>query len=96
LAGEARALSLPVVYESAAASTYDQSVVDDHRIVGKIGRVTGDIAPGTVGEVMLPVRGGTEAFFAYAAENGECIEAGVRVIVIEYEPPRTVMVSRYE
>jgi hypothetical protein len=71
-------------------------VVDDHRIVGKIGRVTGGVGPGTVGEVVLPVRGGTEAFFAYAAEDGESIEAGARVIVLEYEPPRTVMVSRYE
>jgi hypothetical protein len=71
-------------------------VVDDHRIVGKVCRVTGEIAPDTVGEVMLPVRGGTEAFLAYAAEPGACIEAGARVIVLDYEPPRTVVVARYE
>ena len=69
---------------------------DDHRIVGKVGRVTGGIGPGTVGEVVLPVRGGTEAFYAYAAEKGESIEAGVRIVVLEYEPPRTVVVSRYD
>jgi hypothetical protein len=71
-------------------------VVDDHRIVGKVGRVTGAVGPGTIGEVMLPVRGGTETFFAYAADEGTSIEVGARVIVIEYEPPRTVMVSQYE
>jgi hypothetical protein len=34
---------------------------DDHTVVGKIGRVTGVIGPGRTGEVMLHVRGGTEA-----------------------------------
>ena len=66
---------------------------DDH-VVGKVARVTGAIAPGTVGEVMLPVRGGVEAYYAYSAE-GESIEKGARVLVVDHEPPRTVIVSRY-
>ena len=37
-------------------------------MVGKMGRVTGTIAPGRLGEVMVPVRGGSEAFHAYAAD----------------------------
>ncbi|MDT3440773.1 MULTISPECIES: hypothetical protein [unclassified Pseudofrankia] len=66
----------------------------DHVVIGKSGRVTGKIAPGIVGEVMLPVRGGSEAFHAYA-ENGEAtITVGSRVLVVEYFPPRTVVVVR--
>ena len=62
-------------------------------MVGKVGRVTGRIAPGLIGEVMVPVRGGTEAFHAYAASADETIKVGTRVVVIEYFPPRTVVVS---
>jgi hypothetical protein len=66
----------------------------DHDVVGKIGRVTGTVAPGKVGEVMLPIRGGSEAYHAYAAERDETIVRGVRVVVVEYHPPRTVIVSQ--
>jgi hypothetical protein len=63
-------------------------------VVGKVGRVTGRVAPGTVGEVMLPVRGGVEAFYAYPADGVETIDAGRRAVVVDYEPPRTVAVSQ--
>ena len=65
----------------------------DHRIIGKVGRVTGTIAPGHVGEVMVPIRGGSEAFHAYATDNGDTIATGTRVVVVEHFPPRTVIVS---
>ena len=64
----------------------------DHRIDGKIGRVTGRISSGHIGEVMIPVRGGTEAFHAYGADGGD-IATGTRVVVGEYPPPRTVVVT---
>jgi len=67
--------------------------VDDD-VVGKIGRVTGTIAPMKVGEVMVSVRGGSEAFHAYAAEPDVTIDRGDRVVVVEYHPPRTVIVSQ--
>jgi hypothetical protein len=67
---------------------------DDHTIVGKIGRVTGGIGPGRTGEVVLSVRGGSEAFLAHAAENGQTMTTGSRVVVVEYFPPRTVYVSQ--
>ena len=67
----------------------------DHEVVGKVGRVTGRVAPGTIGEVMLPVRGGVEAFYALPADGKETLEAGSRAIVIDYEPPRTVTVTAY-
>jgi hypothetical protein len=66
---------------------------DDHTVVGKVGRVTGGIGPGRTGEVTLSVRGGTEAFLAHAAETGETIGPGTRVVVVEYFAPRTVYVS---
>ena len=62
-------------------------------MVGLQGRVTGRIAPGLVGEVMVRVRGGAEAFMAYAAEAGEEIPLGAIVVVMDYHPPRTVYVT---
>ena len=66
---------------------------DDHAVVGKIGRVTGTVAPGRTGEVTISVRGGTEAFLAYAAEDGQTIPEHARVVVVEYHAPRTVYVT---
>lgn len=65
----------------------------DHAMIGKIGRVTGSISPGHIGEVMVSVRGGSEAFHAYAADAETTIPSGSRVVVVEYFPPRTVVVS---
>ena len=65
----------------------------DHAVVGKTGRVTGRIAQDRLGEVMIPIRGGTEAFHAYAVDRSEEIIIGARVLVMEYHPPRTVVVT---
>lgn len=65
----------------------------DEDVIGKVGRVTGKIGPGETGEVILSVRGGSEAFHAYSVDRAESIDVGARVIVIEYYPPRTVAVS---
>jgi hypothetical protein len=67
----------------------------DHDVLAKVGRVTGAIEPGSIGEVSLPVRGGTETFYAYAADPADEIPTGTRVVVVDHEPPRTVVVSRY-
>jgi hypothetical protein len=66
----------------------------DHALIGKLARVTGRIAPGTVGEIMVSVRGGREAFYAHPAE-GETIERGEQVLIVEHTPPRTVLVTPY-
>jgi hypothetical protein len=63
-------------------------------MVGSTGRVTGTVGPGLVGEVLISVRGGTEAFLAYPAVPGERITTGSLVIVQEYLPPRTVYVAQ--
>jgi hypothetical protein len=66
----------------------------DHTVIGKMGRVTGRIGPGRLGEVMISVRGGTEAFHAYGLDGEDEIITGTRVVVVEYYPPRTVVVTR--
>jgi hypothetical protein len=55
----------------------------DQTMVGKIGRVTGRIAPKELGEV----------FAAYASDIDTTIERGTRIVVVEYFPPRTVVVT---
>jgi hypothetical protein len=62
-------------------------------LVGRIGRVTGTVGPGRVGEVMVPIRGGTEAFHTRAADPQRTLPIGTRIVVVEYHPPRTVLVS---
>jgi len=68
-------------------------MVADHELIGKVGRVTGTIEPGKLGEVTLPIRGGSESYYAYAADQEESIESGTRVVVLEHEAARTVIVS---
>jgi hypothetical protein len=65
----------------------------DQVMIGKMGRVTGTIGPGKLGEVMVSVRGGSEAFHAYAVESESTINTGTRIVVVEYFPPRTVVVT---
>ncbi|WP_354641637.1 hypothetical protein [Kitasatospora camelliae] len=65
-------------------------------MVGLIGRVTGRVGDGLVGEVMVlvPERQGSEAFLAYPAVPGEpSLPVGRQVVVVEYQPPRTVYVA---
>lgn len=68
-------------------------MVADHELIGKVGRVTGTIEPGKLGEVMIAIRGGSESYYAYAADQEERIESGTRVVVLEHEAGRTVIVS---
>ncbi|MFI9270084.1 hypothetical protein ACIGXM_05130 [Kitasatospora sp. NPDC052896] len=64
-------------------------------MIGHTGRVTGRVGTGLVGEVLLhvPERQGTEAFLAYPAVPGESLPVGTPVVVVEYQPPRTVFVA---
>ncbi len=64
----------------------------DHTIVGKVGRLTDRIWPNRLGAVLIPVRGGTEEFYARAAP-GVAIAAGETVKVTAYMPPRSVDVE---
>lgn len=62
-------------------------------LVGTVGLVTGTLAQGQVGEVMLATKGGSEAFHAYASKRDELVPVGTRVLVLEYFPPRSVVVE---
>ncbi len=64
-------------------------------LIGKIGRVTGQVAPGITGEVTLSVRGGSEAFFAHPYDGQEVILKGIQVLVVESAEPRTVYVTAF-
>ncbi len=57
-------------------------------MIGKTGRVTGRIGPGRVGEVMISIRGGSEAFYAHPHSHDETIEVGSLVVVTDFQPPR--------
>lgn len=61
-------------------------------LVGLIGRITVSIPDGRPGEVMLPVRGGTEAF---AAWSDEPIAKGLHVVVVECRSPRSLFVTPF-
>lgn len=65
----------------------------DRSLTGRIGRVTGRIGPGTIGEVMLPFRGGTSAFHAHPFHRDRVFAVGERVLVIFFKPPQTVYVD---
>jgi hypothetical protein len=62
-------------------------------VVGKLARVTADITPGHLGEVMIEVRQGTERFFARAADRDAIIPKHTQVVVVGSLGGRTVEVS---
>ena len=62
----------------------------DQSLVGTVGLVTVPITLSRAGEVVLPVRGGTEA---YAAWSDEPIAKHTRVVVVECTSGRTVTVT---
>jgi hypothetical protein len=62
----------------------------DQSLLGTIGRVTVSIPETGPGEVLLPVRGGTEAF---AAWSDEPIRRHTRVVVVECSSARSVIVT---
>ena len=72
--------------DSASAGTQES-------LIGKIGRVTVSIPVGGPGEVMLPVRGGTEAF---AAHSDEPIARHSRIVVVEALSGRSVFVTPFQ
>ena len=59
-------------------------------LIGKVGRVTVSIPPGGPGEVLLSVRGGTEAF---AAWSDEPIPKYTVVAVVDQRSARSVTVT---
>jgi hypothetical protein len=62
----------------------------EESLLGKVGRVTVSIPVGGPGEVLLSVRGGTEA---YAAWSDEPIARHSRILVVDTMSARSVFVT---
>ncbi|HEY1828506.1 MAG TPA: hypothetical protein VGF87_10815 [Acidimicrobiales bacterium] len=62
----------------------------DQGLVGTVGRITVPVSASRTGEVVLPIRGGTEAYEACADEP---LAKNAKVVVIECLSARTVRVS---
>jgi hypothetical protein len=69
--------------------------MSDNPMIGRVGRVTGTVRPGNVGEVMIRVRGGIEAFYAEPYDGEETISPGEQCVVVHYSESRsrTVLVT---
>ena len=66
------------------------SVDTEESLLGKVGRVTVSIPVDGPGEVLLSVRGGTEA---YAAWSDEPIARHSRIVVVDTMSARSVFVT---
>ncbi len=62
-------------------------------VVGKLARVSADITPGHLGEIVVEVRQGTERFLATAADKDAVIRKHTQVLVVGSLGGRTVEVS---
>lgn len=60
--------------------------------IGKTGRVTGTVKPGSIGEVTIAFGGGTNTYFALPADGESTYEMGAKVEVSDFSPPQTVYV----
>src|SRR6202140_3592512 len=71
-------------------------------VVGKLARVTADITPGHLGEVLIEVRAGTERFLACASDKQATITKHSQVLVVLFraawrvaEPDEALIVSGF-
>jgi hypothetical protein len=62
-------------------------------LVGKRGRVTGRVGPGTVGEVSLSFMGGSYTYLAHPSDGESTYETGTSVLVVDFSAPLTVYVE---
>lgn len=64
----------------------------DEFLAGMMGRISIPVGPDLPGEIILAVRGGSEAFTAYC-NGGEELKKNTHAVVVEQTGPRTVMVT---
>ena len=69
--------------------------MDDDHLIGRTGRVTGSIGPGSdrFGEVLFHIRGGRDAYYAQPYDGREEIPVGAEVVVVAHPASRTVLVT---
>jgi membrane protein implicated in regulation of membrane protease activity len=70
---------------------HDSGVPGDDA-VGKMGRVSVPISEGVPGEVIIQIRGGSEAYTAYT-DGDEPLAVNSRVVVVEQLSSRTLLVT---
>jgi len=63
-------------------------------VVGLTGRVSVPIPSSGAGEVIISIRGGSEAYTAYT-QGGETLPQNSRAVIVEQLSPRTVLVTGY-
>ena len=68
--------------------------MNDDDTTGKTGRVSIPIPANGAGEIILDIRGGSEAFTAYP-QGGEALAKNAHAVVVEQTGPRTVLVTGY-
>lgn len=66
----------------------------DEDPTGLVGRVSVPIPPDGPGEIIVSIRGGSEAFTAYTQGN-ETLDKNARAVVVEQTGPRTVLVTSW-
>jgi hypothetical protein len=83
---------LQPTWQDAAPSPH---VMDDDHLIGRTGRVTGSIGPGSdrFGEVLFDIRGGRDAYYAQPYDGEESIPVGAEVVVVAHPASRTVLVT---
>lgn len=64
----------------------------DDPVVGKLGTVTHPIKPGSPGEIVIHIRGGTETYMAVSESP---LEVETEVLVIAQRSARTVEVTPF-
>jgi len=64
----------------------------DEDVTGMVGRISVPIPTDGAGEVILSIRGGSEAFTAYT-QGDEALDRNSRAVVVEQTGPRTVLVT---
>jgi len=64
----------------------------DQSVLGAVGRVTVPIPEGGPGEVLVPVRGGSEAFAAWSEHP---IDKHTQVLVVDITSARSVVVTPF-
>ena len=60
--------------------------------VGRVGRVSVPISQGVAGEVIIQIRGGSEAYTAYT-QTEEPLAVNTRIVVVEQLSSRTLLVT---
>jgi hypothetical protein len=71
------------------------SSMSDDDPTGLVGRVTVPIPSDGAGEIVLAIRGGSEAYTAYT-QGGETLGRNKHAVVIEKMGPRTLLVTETE